>query len=315
MSELCNVKCNLCGANDYLRLPVKNIRANTHKKIKLVICNNCGLLYLNPRWTNARYVQFYQKEYRDLVGIPIDVLHQRELLQQMQLRGSRCLSFCHEFIGPNSKVLEVGCSNGGILRAFQFAGYKKLFGVEPNVAESQFARDNLGLRVVTGMLEDANFEPESFDLILIVASIDHFQDPLNYLQQMHKLSLPGGYLFVDAYDTLQLLKIGRLFVKMDHCYYFTAATLNRLLAKAGWETIKFERVPKFAPPQSLHGSPLNNFNVGIRFLLRKAESKIPVLTPNGEEIVRKVLFYTKRNNSAFTRLFRKLLYRARRFYA
>lgn len=101
----------------------------------------------------------------------------------------------------------------------------------------------------------------------------------------------------------------------DHCYCFTAVTLYCLLAKAGWETVKFERVPKFAQPQSLRSFPVNNFNVGIRFLVRKVESKIPVLTPKGKEIIRKAAFYTRWNNSAFTQLFRKILWRGKRFYA
>lgn len=306
MDELCHVKCNLCDADDYAILPVKSIRSSTNKKIKMVICKKCGLIYLNPRWTDARYSEFYKKEYRDLVDISTRFSQQQKLLQQMQLRGSRCVSFCHEFIGPDARILEVGCSNGGILRVFQLAGYRNLFGVEPNLAESQFARNELGLNVVSGMLGDANFEPESFDLVLLVGSIDHFQNPFNYLQSLHKLTRPEGYLFVDSYDTLQRFKKGAASGKMDHCYYFTAKTLHSLLAKTGWDTIKFERTCKFVPPFKSYDSFNKVSDMVVRFLAHKSE--ISVSMPNATKTIRKATFYLRFGNSRFIQLLRKVLF-------
>ena len=268
-NELYSVRCNLCGADDYINLPARNIRGDVHDEVRVVVCKRCGLMYLNPRWTDTQYWEFYKKEYRDSVGISSDLHDMWKLLRAMQLRGSRCLSFCRDFVGPSERVLEVGCSNGGILRAFQLAGYSNLVGVEPNISESQFAREMLGFQIDTGTLEDTDYEPASFDLILIVGSIDHFQDPLKYLQLLHRLGSPRSYLFVDSYNTLQCMRNGRFFPKVDHCYYFTSGTLYSLLAKAGWEVVKFERKSQFVHPLDFYNFSDRNSNVGMSFLARK----------------------------------------------
>jgi len=209
LREIETVKYNLCGADDYQVLPTAEIRFSTGQGERLVVCRQCGLVYLNPRWTEASYRDFYQAEYREGVRDPAAATlskaeRQQRLLCDIQQRGAHVVEFRRDFVCPNDRVLEMGCSNGDILRSFQLADYADLMGVKPNPAESQFAREALELNVITG---DAHFQSESFALILIVASIVHFLDPLSYLCEMRKLCKPAGYLYVNTADQIEYTKL------------------------------------------------------------------------------------------------------------
>ena len=315
-NRLEHVKCNLCGRDDYTVLGIKKIRSNTHKQVNVVVCKQCGLIYLNPRWTCDTYQQFYKDQYRKSVGSKSDLSTQWKRYQKAKLRGSRWLSFCHDFIGTGTKVLDIGCSNGGILQIFKYAGYN-VTGVEPGLAESQFGREVLKLNIFTGALEDAEFDEESFDLILIIASIDHLLDPLDTLKRLLKLCKPGGYLFIDTYDSFRLLSEGTFFPKMDHCYYFTGDTIHSLVSTAGWEIVKFERFSKFSQPFDFSNISNRYKDVVISVLARKSEVQIPTRWPDGKQIIGRISFSLRWYNRLFVKV--KVILRAclrliKRFY-
>lgn len=285
--ELEYVNCNLCNGNDYSILPAGKIRSNSHKQVKVVVCKRCGLIYLNPRWTCDTYDQFYKDEYRKSVGSKSDTCTQWSRYQKAKLRGSRWLSFCQNFVSTGAKVLDIGCSNGAMLQVFKYAGYD-VTGVEPGLAESQFGREILNLNIFTGTLKEAEFEYETFDLILIIASIDHLQDPLATLKQLLKLCKPGGYLFIDTYDSLQLFRGNRFFPKMDHCYYYTAATIHSLVSRAGWEVVKLDKFSKFSQPSDISNIPHRYKDVGVAILARKSELEVPKCFPDAKKLIKEI---------------------------
>jgi SAM-dependent methyltransferase len=265
---------------------------------------------LNPRWTEASYHDFYKSEYRKITTLPkleiSEFEQQWELVRGVQLRGSQVQEFCHSFIKPTDKVLEIGCSNGGILRSFQLAGYKNLFGVEPNVTESYFARESLGLNVFTGVLEDVHLSERDIDLILIVATIDHFLDPFGYLKNLRCLTRSGGYLYVDTADALEWIRCGLFIPKMDHAYYFTAEVMHSMLRRAGWEIVKFEAYNPFAYSINSRENWKRFDRVGIRFLARRCDSELLVPQIDVSTTLRQVMAAFRFQNSLLGRALGRL---------
>jgi len=63
------VDCNVCGENNTEQISSKGkfgLPAN------VVLCKNCGLGYLNPRWNSEAYINFYSNNYDDLYRPDID---------------------------------------------------------------------------------------------------------------------------------------------------------------------------------------------------------------------------------------------------
>ena len=60
LSEFLQIDCPLCSGNNYTKLSHKGqFGIPTY----VVICKTCGLVYLNPRWSDERYRKFYSDEY------------------------------------------------------------------------------------------------------------------------------------------------------------------------------------------------------------------------------------------------------------
>src|SRR5574337_1071764 len=55
-----NVSCILCGPGE--TIPLSNT-GQFGLPANVVICKNCGLAYLSPRWNRERYTAFYKYEY------------------------------------------------------------------------------------------------------------------------------------------------------------------------------------------------------------------------------------------------------------
>jgi SAM-dependent methyltransferase len=89
-----------------------------------------------------------------------------------------------------SRILDVGCGCGELLRSMHAQGFFHLTGVDPFVAQS-FAGD--GLRIVRGELSDLD---EHFDLVMLHHSLEHVPNPLSVLREVKRLLRRGGSALV-----------------------------------------------------------------------------------------------------------------------
>ena len=79
------------------------------------------------------------------------------------------LRFLREYILPGDRILDIGCSFGALLRVLRDEINMPLVvtGVNPEESLAEFARKEYGLDVKTGMFEELDFKPESFDFIIL----------------------------------------------------------------------------------------------------------------------------------------------------
>lgn len=101
------------------------------------------------------------------------------------------------------RLLDVGCGNGIFLGQMRQLGWE-VAGVEPDEEAVSIARDNLGLEVFHGSLEDAKFEDGCFDAVTMNHVIEHLQDPVSLLKECRRVLKPGGKLIVVTPNTNSL---------------------------------------------------------------------------------------------------------------
>jgi 2-polyprenyl-3-methyl-5-hydroxy-6-metoxy-1,4-benzoquinol methylase len=232
-------KCNNCGAAEREVL----FRQGIAQKHQIVRCTSCGLMYAYPRTEAniARYVAAGQTGEPVSLQTPsvirsFDKLPDYEPIG-LELRG---------LLPRGGDLLEVGCHVGVLLDRFRSQGWN-VSGVEPDSSAANFARSHYRLDVRASTLEDAGYDPASFDAVVMLHVIEHLDDPAGTVGAIARVLRPGGFLVVETpvYDTLIYRLLGRRerSISCDgHIVFYTGRTLGALLERFGFEIVAQRRV-------------------------------------------------------------------------
>src|SRR5919202_2884028 len=240
-----DVACNLCGArNTRVLYPSTLGDELTHPKAShfrctsstyglhptIVRCQNCGLVYANPRLAAHTVEENYSA-----VDDPLYI----------EEREGRVLTFRRN-LQPFEKLiqaprpwrlLDVGSHIGVLLQVAQERGFEAV-GVEPSAWAAARARE-AGLTVVNSTLAKADLAPNSFDAVTMWDVIEHLTDPAGDLRHVHRVLKPGGIVAIHTIDidsTLSKIMGPRWPWLMEmHLYYFSPRTLHRMLEQTGFK--------------------------------------------------------------------------------
>ncbi|MHB8502238.1 MAG: class I SAM-dependent methyltransferase [Candidatus Acidiferrales bacterium] len=136
---------------------------------------------------------------------------------------------------PKGELLDVGCGNGSFLATMRSLGWN-VKGVEPDIRSASIAREEFGLSVTAGTLEDARFPPDSFDCITAHQTIEHMHAPVVFLQESFRILKPGGKLVVTtpSLPSLGHRLFGRCWRGLEpprHLYLFSPRALGKLVER------------------------------------------------------------------------------------
>jgi SAM-dependent methyltransferase len=144
-------------------------------------------------------------------------------------------------------LLDLGCWVGFLLDEARGRGWNAL-GVEPSAFASGYARDRLGLDVVTSELDEAELAQESFDAVFLGDVIEHLPDPAGALDRIAGWLRRGGVVAMalpDAGSRLARAMGDRWWsVIPTHLQYFTRDSLETLLRRQGFEPLLVATSPK-----------------------------------------------------------------------
>ncbi len=91
-------------------------------------------------------------------------------------------------------MLDVGCSSGAFLNAAVKLGFLAE-GIEP-APKAAAAAQAAGLNVRQGLLQDGEYADGQFDAVTLFEVIEHLQQSLELLQEVHRILRPGGILLI-----------------------------------------------------------------------------------------------------------------------
>jgi SAM-dependent methyltransferase len=200
----------------------------------VVACEGCGLVFLSPRPTEAAALAIYQDPaYYDSETEGHGYDEYLEVRQNWLRTFRRRLRQIRRH-KPAGRVLDVGCGPGFFLDAAVERGYDA-WGIDPSAYAVALARERHRGRVHVAVLESADFEPASFDLVVASDAFEHVYSPRRFLEAAHRLLKPDGVLAITTPDPTSLLArvSGRGWVSFkipEHVYYWSPATIRRALA-------------------------------------------------------------------------------------
>jgi SAM-dependent methyltransferase len=230
------VPCALCGKDQSEQLYLGQDRAyGKPGRFPIVRCQNCNLVYLNPRPVPHAIGYYYPSDYEPYRKSPEEARFKiQQLHQRLKLRN-RCLAVTR--LCKQGRLLDVGCATGTFLAEMQRYGNWQVFGVEPNQWAARYAREQLKLDIFHGHLLEANLADNQFDVVTLWDVLEHLHDPRQTLTEIWRILKPGGFLIcsVPNLDSIDAKLFGRFWIGLDaprHLYVYSRCTLSAML-KAG----------------------------------------------------------------------------------
>lgn len=235
--------CNLCGGRDYSVI----FKAGVAQINQIVQCDHCGLMYAHPlhRDVDVNLIREFDPNWVFENSTTKNKWRlDKELLQVRDYRDTKKI-LAREF-PDRGTLVEIGSGMGYLLNFFREDGWTTI-GIDPNVGLCMYARNKLGLTVIPGTLDEANFAPESISVVTMMHVIEHVPDPMSIFREVYRILKVGGYFILETprYDTLMFKLLGRRERSLScdgHIYFFTTRTLADMATNAGFHIIRTDYV-------------------------------------------------------------------------
>jgi 2-polyprenyl-3-methyl-5-hydroxy-6-metoxy-1,4-benzoquinol methylase len=138
------------------------------------------------------------------------------------------------------RVLDIGCSTGGLLAMLKQAGYTSLRGLDPSPVCAAAARRLHGIDVITSCLNDFVPASERFDLVVLSAVLEHLCEVRSTLAQIRGMLSEQGYIFVSVPNAARFLHDNDAPFQefsTEHINFFSSVSLSNLLRRAGFQEV------------------------------------------------------------------------------
>ena len=196
---------------------------------ELVECEGCGLGSLFPMPGPERIQSFYPAEYYGEPTAKFEPLVEFGVRLGAKMRVESLVGD----LPAGSKVLDIGCGRGVMLRALLDLGHEA-HGVEIAPEAASGADPRAQIRIAPELAK-ADYEENSFDAVIMWHVLEHLPHPEKTLAEIRRILRPGGRLIlaVPNFGSLQSRRTGNHWFHLDlprHLYHFTPQTLQRLLA-------------------------------------------------------------------------------------
>jgi SAM-dependent methyltransferase len=229
-------KCWLCGGETKID--------PQYAETSLVRCVDCGFLFEPGRDADELQELYGDKYFDEYPGVGDYTTDE----SQRRFEAQRRIDWIKRFKQSGS-IFEVGVAAGFFLDEARSAGFT-VAGVEPAPKVSAHARDEFGLDVTTGFIEDAELPPASFDVICAFHVLEHIHDPLDVLKGMRAALKDDGYLLLEIpnIESAMAKRLGPKWLHLDppnHVGFYTPEQLRGLLASAGFELLETDTVSEF----------------------------------------------------------------------
>jgi 2-polyprenyl-3-methyl-5-hydroxy-6-metoxy-1,4-benzoquinol methylase len=253
---------------------------------RIVQCNDCGLMLLNPQPSDEVLGKIYSDNYFVLSDQNQGISHVETLKKSTAARYLDQL--IPNGIQAGASLLEIGCGSGDFLKVAAMRGLK-VTGVEYSPYACDVARAKLkgfNLKIYQGEINVLAGSKECFDYIVFCDVLEHVRDPRMFLKQVFELLKPNGEILcvVPSLDSwsARLLKTKWMEFKLEHLTYFDTKNLRSLLFQEKFSQIKHFSAKKTLSVHYIAGHfvkhPVPGWSQLVRFgaaLLPKSITRFP----------------------------------------
>ena len=262
MTSLANNKtcgpCPVCHGTEMKRLFSTKIRSS---EFHLLQCAHCTLTRTIPFPGDAilrlhDISVYYGKNQNKFIPFI-----QRIRNQVMRTRVKHYLSMIPPLV-RRPKILDVGCAEGRLLKAFLEVGCQ-CWGVEhPSYPADRF-QDAERIQYFQGDLQRLKLPEGGFDLIFLWHTLEHMDDPQLVMHRICELLAPRGAVIVAVpnFSSIEARKFGRFWFHLDvpwHKFHFSDKSLRVLAGKSELRVVHLSTFSVEQGPYGLIQSILNS---------------------------------------------------------
>jgi 2-polyprenyl-3-methyl-5-hydroxy-6-metoxy-1,4-benzoquinol methylase len=239
--ELEWVACEICNQDGRSLVAWRtDLFLNGDAVYYMYACQSCGVVYQYPRPTLESIGSFYPSEYPQYTPGLQQESWRRKIDRRYGLR-KRCRFIMRHV--KRGRLLDVGCATGDFLSEMKRQPGWSVFGIEPNHEAARYARAQVGVEVIDGLLNDAPFADGSFDAITMWDVLEHVHAPRDVIAAAARLLRPGGVLVINHPNLASIDRrlFGRYWVGYElprHLYLFPSPMLRGLMAEYGLEEVE-----------------------------------------------------------------------------
>ena len=224
--------CPVCSSNNDISIFSK--AGGTYVK-----CQDCGMIYINPVFTDEAIIGYYQTnhtEQAEVVESDTDNFYINIYNDGLDDIGK---------INSNlENILDIGCSSGTFLDLASQRGLST-YGIELNKAEFEFVKKKRHI-VFNEVLEKVNFNTK-FDVITMWDVFEHIIDGKFYLKKMRDLLTSNGLIFIqipssDSLAAKILQEHCNMYDGLEHVNLYGVETIKKIAHKCGLEVLTFKTV-------------------------------------------------------------------------
>lgn len=245
MSEKEIIGCDICKSRKYSLVFVgRDNRFGYKEEFTFVKCENCGLIYLNPRPSLKQIKHLYEKEYTpegwEMIVRGLESPrweNVRKLWHKVNGNYSDCV-----IEDARGTVLEIGCGSGEKFLSVLKRKGCEVFGVEINDRYVEM-HEKRGLNVFYGSLEEAKFPYEHFDTVIMSQVIEHLPSPKQTLIEIRRILKQEGRILIycpnaDGYLRSCFGKYWHGWHIPFHFFVFSNRTISKLAKDVGFTVSK-----------------------------------------------------------------------------
>lgn len=126
--------------------------------------------------TDARYQCLSRQKIRKLY----DTKLQKEILYYINILLNET--------GPNAKILDLGCGNGGNKKYLESIGFRNIVSVDYMSTGAEYLVD----------VHRLPFADEIYDIVLTTSTLEHFYNPYIAFKEMSRILNPNGFLIASG---------------------------------------------------------------------------------------------------------------------
>lgn len=242
-----HIPCAVCGSVNFdtILANVPDYEYALLGYFTVVKCKNCGLLMQNPILSVDELIQCYPENYapHNVVGSASIRFLRKWLSEYPRVRKYK------KYLKKGTRVLEVGCSTGKLLHQIRVLGDYELYGVEPVNRAAKIASD-AGFNVFNGVLEDAFYENEFFDIIIMNYVLEHVPNINEVVTLVYNILKPGGLFFgelpcADSIERIIFRQYWQGYQLPLHLIWFSRPLLRRFLENHSFKIKHIKLKPQF----------------------------------------------------------------------
>jgi SAM-dependent methyltransferase len=186
-----------------------------------------------------------------MAGADLTDLYEAKAVHYARFGNGVAAAAARRLLPAGGSVLDIGCATGGLLALLRpQAGFTAGIELSPSAAaEAAKVAD----RVVAGGVQDAAFDPASFDVVVLADVLEHLVDPGAALALAVGWTKPGGHVVVSVPNIAHWqarLAVARGQWRADdsgtfdatHLRFFTVERVRALVEGAGLDDVAVEPV-------------------------------------------------------------------------